>query len=162
MRGRCEPTSNSDIAQWSQWWTRHSFSIAFQLAGQSSRYCPKPHWHVWFVSLLVFRVTAVLLISMQSYCYFLIQLNLNPFFPQVWTIDWKSWVENFMRTLFNLTGTQCFQLHVPRVFLLPPLICFFCHFFLRPSVCRKNDLSSFFASITSCILFSTSQMYRIK
>lgn len=45
---------------------------------------------------------------MQSYRYFQIQLNLNPFFPQVWTLDQKSWVENFMWTLFNLTGTRCF------------------------------------------------------
>lgn len=141
IRGRCEPTSNSDIAQWSQWWTTHSFSLAFKLAGQSSPVDTFPNRAVWFLSPLVFRVTAVLLISVQFYCYFLIRLNLNPFPPQVWTVDWKSWVENFMWTLFNLTGTHWFR---EKSNYMYHVSFFFCLFFFRPSVCRKNDLSSFF------------------
>lgn len=159
MRGRCEPTSNSDIAQWSQWWTRHSFSLAFQLAGQSSRHFPKPRCLVSIAACVqsnssAFDFSAVLLLLSNS-------TQPKSLFPQVWTVDWKSWVENFRWTLFNLTGTHWFR---EKSNYMYQVSFFFCLFFFRPSVCCKNDLSSlfFFAFITSCILFSTNQMYRIK
>lgn len=124
MRSRCEPTSNSDIAQW---WTRHSFSIAFQLAVQSI-----------LSQTALFGFSACVQSAFDFSAIFLLLSNSTQpksLFPQVWTVDWKSWVENFMWTLFNLTGTHNYMYHVSF---------FFCLFFFRPSVCRKNDLSSSF------------------